>query len=481
MQIDLSNLVEQRLNDLLLSCSLDSGRHDVSIDLDGSVANCPFAVAEAAAVSLAAFSTGIAEIWRDRGGGSQTISVSSRHAAASLYSQRIQRLNGRLLSSFLDVNGNGITIPFNGDFPPPFFSFHRTRDDRWFWVHGILPHFTQGSMKILGLREPVGYPEVAKAVGRFDALALEDAMAEARLCGAMARTLTEWEDHAQGMACRRDGYLSVEKIGDSDVEPLTVEPAEPLSGLTVLDLTRILAGPTTTKLFAAHGADVLHISSPRLYSGLPNVLDTGHGKRSASLDLDIHEDADVFVQGYRSGAMERRGLSPQEVAKIRPGIVYVSVNCYGHSGPWSDRPGFEPLAGAATGLSMAQGGSGPPEALPVFACDYVTGYLGALGVLSALRRRAQEGGSYHVKVSLAQSAMWMSDFAPLRPRIAGPVAPTDERYFEEMDTEFGRLRYIRPVPGMSITPPQWNDPVVPLGTHAPRWRDPVNRFSTKTE
>jgi crotonobetainyl-CoA:carnitine CoA-transferase CaiB-like acyl-CoA transferase len=487
LEYDLSGLTKQHLNDLLARCSLSADDHQVSIELDGEVADCRFSFAEAAAVALAAFSTGVAEIWRDRGGRPQVISVSSRHAAASLISIRSQRLNGRPPFSFLDQDGHSITTLAVGGFPPPYFSFHRTRDDRWFWIHGIIPHLVRGTMKVLGLREPAGYPEVAKAVATFNATDLEEAMAEARMCGVIARTAEEWANHPQGQACARDGCISIEKIGDSEPEPFTPVSTQPLDGLSVLDLTRILAAPTAAKLLAGHGADVLHISSPNLYSGLSNVLDTGHGKRSASLDLDRAEDAatlrkliadaDVFCQSYRNGAMERRGLSPQDVARVRPGIVYLSVNCYGHAGPWFDRPGFDPLACAATGISLAQGEGGPPETVPVFASDYVTGSLGALGVISALRRRAREGGSYHVKVSLTQSATWMYDFAPLRPRLAASEQANDEQYFEEMETPFGRLRYVRPVPRMSITAPRWKDPVVPLGTHEPIWRNSQVKFS----
>ena len=153
------------------------------------------------------------------------------------------------------------------------------------------------------------------------------------------------------------------------------------------------------------------------------------------------------------------------------------MNCYGHEGPWSERPGFDPLACAATGISTAQGEGGAPEMVPVFATDYVTGSLGALGVISALRRRAREGGSYHVKVSLAQSAMWMYDFSPLRPRLNASIPMTNAQYLEERATPFGHLQYIRPVPHMSITPPCWTDPVVPLGTHEPVWQSTPIRFS----
>src|SRR5579864_3123843 len=148
-------------------------------------------------------------------------------------------------------------------------------------------------------------------------------------------------------------------------------------------------------------------------------METGIGKRQAILDLNVPEQAnelcelargaDVFSQGYRLGTLARRGFSAQQVAALRPGIVYVSENCYGHAGPWSERPGWEQLGQAATGMSYREGQSaadGVPRLAPVAVNDYSTGYLAAYGAMMALARRTTEGGSWHVQVSLSQTCMW---------------------------------------------------------------------------
>ena len=106
----------------------------------------------------------------------------------------------------------------------------------------------------------------------------------------------------------------------------------------------MLAGPTHGRVLAEHGADVLLVNSPDLPNVPAFVMDTGPGKRSTYLDLDRPDEAarlrelaagaDVFAQGYRSGALERRGLGPAELAEARPGLVYVTINCYGDAGPW---------------------------------------------------------------------------------------------------------------------------------------------------
>ncbi len=218
----------------------------------------------------------------------------------------------------------------------------------------------------------------------------------------MVRTAEEWSQHPQGAAVGALARVEVDKIGESPAEPVS-DALRPLGGVRVLDLTRILAGPTNGRTLAEHGADVLLVNSPALDNVLPFVMDTSHGKRSTFLDLDGAEDvarlralvpeADVFAQGYRSGAMERRGLSPQELAEIRPGIVYVTMNCYGDVGPWRQRPGWEQLAQSVSGIAAVQGGDGPPTLIPAAACDYTTGYLAALGtdrgVVAAQPRRRQ--------------------------------------------------------------------------------------------
>ncbi len=212
------------------------------------------------------------------------------------------------------------------------------------------------------------------------------------------------------------------RIGDAAREPLpgprAVERgARPLSGVRVLDLTRVLAGPTCARTLAEHGAEVLHVRSPKLPSIEPFVIDTNPGKRSCYLELDRREevaqlralvrDAHVFSQGYRPGALARRGFAPEALTQLRPGIIVVSIDCYGHDGPFAGRPGWEQLAQTVTGMAHEHAGDKHPALVPAAINDYTTGYLGALGVMCALARRASEGGSWHVRVSLARTAMWI--------------------------------------------------------------------------
>ena len=268
--------------------------------------------------------------------------------------------------------------------------------------------------------------------------------------------------------------LEIQRIGDAPAA--FPKHARPLGGIRALDLTRVLAGPTCAKSLAEHGADVLKISAAHLPdSGLVD-LDTGLGKRSARVDLrteasvlkDLVREADVFVQSYRPGALGRYGFAPEALAALRPGIIVASLSAWGPSGPWRERRGFDSIVQAVSGMAH-----GPqPKLLPVSAIDYVSGYLMAFGVCVALGRRAREGGSWLVRVALARVGKWIVDrgtaqgFEGLAEDL--PAAELDA-LLGEMDAPDGRIRYLKPVIGLSETPPYFSRAPVPLGYHQPTW------------
>jgi len=273
--------------------------------------------------------------------------------------------------------------------------------------------------------------------------------------------------------------VSIEKIGESAPEPVSTSPDRPLSGVRALDLSRLLAGPTNGRTLAEHGAEVLLVNSPRLTNIPAFVMDTSHGKRSCCLDLDDPEGvatlrslvaaSDVFSQGYRGGSLAHRGFGPEALAELRPGIVVVTINCYGDVGPWRLRPGWEQMAQTVSGLAVGQGGADHPVLVPAAACDYTTGYLAALGTMAALRRRAREGGSYHVRASLCQTAGWFAATAADRPVDATGFGDVDS-YLMTSDTPFGRLHHLAPVAQLPVTPARWEQPTRPIGSDPPSWR-----------
>jgi crotonobetainyl-CoA:carnitine CoA-transferase CaiB-like acyl-CoA transferase len=282
--------------------------------------------------------------------------------------------------------------------------------------------------------------------------------------------------------------MEIVKIGDSAPEKLP-DGDRPLSGIRVLDLTRVLAGPTCARTLAEHGADVLKITGKHL----PNIgyqeYDTGHGKLSAYLDLrepkdvetlrGLARESDVFSQGYRPGTLAARGFSPEALAALRPGIVVVSLCAFGHVGPWASRRGFDTVVQTVSGITQRQGllfpGVEPgPQFYPASAIDYTTGYLMAFGAMAALARRAREGGSWLVRISLAQTGRFIvgrgevpeSGLASIPKEFS---AEEIARWSTTSDTPGGRLRHLAPVVQLSETPARWTRPSVPLGYHEPAW------------
>jgi crotonobetainyl-CoA:carnitine CoA-transferase CaiB-like acyl-CoA transferase len=258
----------------------------------------------------------------------------------------------------------------------------------------------------------------------------------------------------------------------------------PLSGLRVLDLTRIIAGPVAGRTLAAHGADVLLITAPKLPAIDWLVKDTGRGKLSAQLDLTVAADqarlgallgeADIFLQGYRPGGLDRLGFSPEAVAEIRPGIVYVSLSAYGAAGPWAGRRGFDSLVQTVSGFNHAEGeaaGIAGPKELPAQALDHGAGYLLALGAMMARLRQAREGGSWLVRVSLAQTGRWIWSLGRVAHGLTAPD-PTREQVQDLIETQespFGTMHAVRHAAQLSETPARWTRPSVPLGHHPPAW------------
>ena len=423
-----------------------------------------FKIGEAAATALAACGVAANTIWTASGGKHQHIEVDTAGAAVSLISFLCQRLD----------DGSEPQRDPNR----PLVGFYQAKDGRWVHLHGAFPDLAAGTLSVLGC--DASAESIRASVSRWDGQALEDALAEAGMCGAMARTREEWLAHPQGEALQSVPPVSIKRIADSPIEPIPAR-ARPLEGVRVLDLTRVLAGPTCARTLASHGANVLKINSPNLPSVPPFVIDTGHGKRSAFLDLNQENDhkqlkslilsADIFSQGYRKGALAKRDLGPEQLAEQRPGIIYVSINAYGHVGPWAARPGWEQLAQTASGVAVDEGSLEAPRLIAAAATDYTTGYLGALGAMAALYRRSIEGGSYHVEVSLAQTANWLYEFGLFEgdlalsnfdPAIAAP-------YMVSSDTGFGRLHHLGPIIRMSETEPRWEQVSVPLGHHPAAW------------
>ena len=447
--------------------------HTRQVELTGGsdpILATPFRIGETSGACLAAIGLAASDLWELRTGRRQDIAVDTRQATASLRSGRYMRMDEAPVST----ERNRVM----GVYP--------AKNGRWSYLHCNFPNHRAAALSVLGV--PEDHEEVRKAVADWDALDLEEAIIAANGAGGMVRTMAEWAQHPQAAAIASLPLLEIVKIGDSPPEKLP-DGNRPLAGVRVLDLTRVLAGPTCARTLAEHGADVLKITGPHL----PNIgyqeFDTGHGKLSAHLDLREEKDletlrglvreGDVFSQGYRPGTLGKRGFSPEALAQLRPGIVYVSLSAFGHVGPWASRRGFDTVVQTVSGITSRQGelfpGDAPgPQFYPVSAIDYLTGYLMAFGAMVALARRAREGGSWLVRISLAQTGRWLVDRGQVSGAelkdAPGEFTPAElERWSMVSDTPAGRLHHLGPVVSLSETPPRWARPSVPLGYNEPVW------------
>jgi len=430
----------------------------------------PFRIGETAAAALAATGLAVSDLWRIRTGRQQQVAVDLRQATASLRSGHYLKMEQAEVKH--DRN------PVMGMYP--------AKNGRWSYIHANFPNHRAAALKVLGV--PEDKEAVRQAVAKWDALELEEAIIAAKGAGGMVRSMVEWAQHPQAAAIASLPLCEIVKIGDAPPKKLPGGD-RPLSGVRVLDLTRVLAGPTCARTLAEHGADVLKITGAHL----PNIgyqeFDTGHGKLSAHLDLrqpkdvetlkDLVREADVFSQGYRPGTLGNRGLSPEELAQLRPGLVYVSLCAFSHVGPWASRRGFDTVVQNVSGITLRQGEVFPaaepgPQFYPVSAIDYLTGYLMAFGAMVALARRAREGGSWLVRISLAQTGRWLVGRGEV-PEAELKDVPKEftpeelERWSMESQTPAGRLRHLKPTVQLSETPPHWARPSVPLGYNEPAW------------
>jgi crotonobetainyl-CoA:carnitine CoA-transferase CaiB-like acyl-CoA transferase len=448
-----------------------------------------FRLTAAATVAVAAATHGAAALWAARSGQEcPPISVDTRHAAASFRGERLLRIGGQPAPSLWDsLTGH-----------------YRAGDGRWVHLHCNLPHHRAGILDVLGLELLGAHADqgaVARAVARHRAAELEAELQSMGMCAAMARTADEWSAHPAGRAVAALPLIEIDRIGD-DGEPRGAaatpargtrlpahglathalpSPARPAAGLRVLDLTRMLGGPVCGRTLAAFGADVLRVGAAHLPDARTAVIDTGFGKRSTFLNLRIAADArrlrelvagaDVVVQAYRPRALDRLGFGPDALASIRPGVVCASISAYGRLGPWSGLRGFDSLVQTASGLALAEAApDGPPTPLPAQLLDHATGQLTAFGVLAALAQREVSGGSWHVRLSLAQTARWLAALGTRDTRSLAEQTDAQTAVFRRsMRSEFGELSYIAPAGSVDGATHGYDRPPASLGAHQPAW------------
>jgi len=440
------------------------------LQLAGSEPGLPssFAVSTAAQASLGLAALAATEIGKARNAVEQTVSVDLVDAAVEC--------TGRFT-----LDG---VAPEAWDKLAGLYRCGSADGNDWVRLHTNFAHHRDSLLRLLGLPEgqETAREAVAGALLRWQADELEARAAERGLVAARLRSFDEWDRHPQSAALARLPLVEIERIGDAPpiAWPELAATARPLEGLRVLDLTRILAGPVAGRTLAAYGADVMLVNSPRL-PNIEAIADTSRGKRSALADLRDAGDraafeaalagAHVMLQGYRPGGLEALGFGADRAAALRPGIVYVSLSAYGRTGPWAARRGFDSLVQAATGFNHAEGvaaGSATPKALPMQVLDMASAFLLAFGAETALLRQRAQGGSWHVQVSLARTALWLRSLGRIEGGFGGAL-PDFAARMESSDSGYGRLAAIRHAARFSATPARYGRASVRPGTDRLSW------------
>lgn len=426
---------------------------------------------------IAANAVATAILWRERTGQGQDVHVDLRK---SYVTQSPWQQN---LVQYTSVNG--VSQMMGGDIGQLGALLLPTRDDRWVVLTSLYASNTQRVCELLDCG--VLPQQLERATRRWDAADLERAAQDAGVPLAICRTQQEYRASEQYRYNAAAPLIDVEKIADCPVVPLP-GGERPLSGLKVLGLTHVVAGPTVLRQLAAQGADCLNLNSAH-WVELPAIYWQCYpGIRQAYMDIRneankpgiyaLAREADVFVQNLRPKMAARSGYSAHSLAELRPGIVCVDLSLNAAKGPWADWMGYDFIAGGLTGLFCDIGSADQPQ-LPNdvnVVCDFMTGYLATIGVQAALLRRAREGGSYRVSVNLAQTIMleqaigFVDTEMLLKYDTLGdehkPLPPT----LQTGQTAFGEFTRLGSQVDLSATPEYWADPmIVPIGSCRPEW------------
>ena len=474
---DLHGAVNQVLNDVGLSTADTGGK----LTFYGSdpILQSPLRFGTMAAVGLAARSVAVAALWRQATGEGQNISVDVRKA--------LRRFCGFFDGKWETVNGRP---PSPGGYAvSPFLKmgdafFRETRDGRYVLALDIYPQLLVRTLDFLGCSPST--KSINDAIRKWNAVELEEAAAAEGLVLAMVRTNEEFRREPQYTdVLSKMPLITVEKIGESDPVPLKASDNLPLAGVRALGMGHVIAGAGMGRDMALYGADVLNIWRPRDSEIEAFAWDVQVGMRSTILDdskedrarfNQLLQDADVFFANKRPGFLKKHDLDADVLCEQKPGLIHATVVLHGEKGPWSNRPGFDEIGATVSGLFTIEGSSTRPKQPPIVPiCDNVVAWLGTTGILAALRRRAIEGGSYRVTVSLTRTVLWLLSLGIFDKDYARETAgSSDEHAYIAPDlftaeTPLGTYQGMTDQVVLSRTPGSFRTVLVPRGSSKPEW------------
>jgi hypothetical protein len=474
---DLHGAVNQVLNDVGLSTADTGGK----LTFYGSdpILQSPLRFGTMAAIGLAARSVAVAALWRHATDEGQNISVDVRKA--------LRRFCGFFDGKWETVNGRP---PAPGGYAvSPFLKmgdafFRETRDGRYVVALDIYPQLLVRTLDFL--RCSPSTESINNAILKWDAAELEQAAAAEGLVLAMVRTNEEFRREAQyEQVLSKMPLITVEKIGESVPVPLKASGNLPLDGIRAFGMGHVIAGGAMGRDMALYGADVLNIWRPRDSEIEVFAWDVQVGMRSTILDdskedrarfNQLLQDADVFFANKRPGFLKKHDFDADALCEQKPGLIHATVVLHGEKGPWSNRPGFDEIGATVSGLFTIEGSSTRPKQPPIVPiCDNVVAWLGTTGILAALRRRAIEGGSYRVTVSLTRTVLWLLSLGIFDKGYARATAgSSDEHAYIPPDlftaeTPLGTYQGMTDQIVMSRTPGSFTTVLVPRGSSKPEW------------
>jgi crotonobetainyl-CoA:carnitine CoA-transferase CaiB-like acyl-CoA transferase len=435
----------------------------------------PFRFGTMAAIGLAAKAAAVAALWQMRTGEGQDIAVDVRKA--------LRRFAGFFDLKWETINGRP---PVFGDPLNPFFElplFRETKDGRHVVALNIYPKLAARTLSLL--KCSASAEAVQTAIRQWRADDLENAGAEAGVVMGKVRTFEEFRKEPQYTdVLSRMPLIRVEKIGDSEPMPFRKDAKSPLDGVRALGMGHVIAGAGMGRDLAQHGADVLNIWRPGDTEVEAFTWDVQVGMRQTILDHSkedrakfdqLLKSADVFFANRRPGYLERNGLDAEALCAQKPGLIHAQVLLHGDEGPWQNRPGFDEIGGAVSGLFSIEGTLTEPKSpviIPI--CDNVVGWLGTIGILVALRRRAVEGGSYRVRVSLTRTLLWLYSLGIFDKDYARATAGSSDEHADiapdlfTAETPLGTYQGITEKL-LSRTPASFSTVLTPRGSSKPEW------------
>ena len=431
-----------------------------------------------AGIGLAAKTIAAAAVWRDRTGQGQDVHIDVRKAYrrfSGFFEGIWETVNGRSPAMGAFENNPFLKMPF----------FRETRDGRHVVTLNFYPEAHQHALNFFRCSDSV--EALQNSILQWRADDLETAAAEEGLVLAKVRSFEELlEERQYTEVLAKMPLISVEKIGASEPIPFTEDPKSPLDGIRALGMGHVIAGAAIGRDLAFYGADVLNIWRPNDTEVESFFWDVQVGMRSTILDSSkadrakfdaLLKDADIFFANKRPGYLKSNGLDAEELCAKKPGLIHATVVLHGETGPWSNRPGFDEIGATVSGVFALEGSLSSPKQPPIVPiCDNVVGWLGTVGVLAALRRRAVEGGSYKVVVSLTRTVLWQLSLGIFDRAYAHATAGSSEEHTNvapdvfTAETPLGTYQGLDEQAYLSKSPGSYQTVIVPRGSNKPEWQ-----------